>query len=218
VASHQQVLYRQTQLATPEQAAELSTQQRELATRGEGLIKTINAHAKAHISNEAAKLKASYSRNVGSGIPLAQAITSQERALQQFFANAKANIDRANKLMAQAATKLEGGASNEAVSSQHQAGELQRHFLLAYIDTFLVAPGPPAPSDPIITDPSDPSFEDSLILYSPGAVSGEKPKGGRQEWDVLGRRDRAALNENFARELPLEYRAILKDYYERLAK
>jgi hypothetical protein len=28
---------------------------------------------------------------------------------------------------------------------------------------------------------------------------------------VLGRRDRAALNENFARELPLEYRAILKD-------
>jgi len=35
---------------------------------------------------------------------------------------------------------------------------------------------------------------------------------------VLGRRDRAALNENFARELPLEYRAILKDYYERLAR
>jgi hypothetical protein len=35
---------------------------------------------------------------------------------------------------------------------------------------------------------------------------------------VLGKRDRAALNENFARELPLEYRAILKDYYERLAK
>ena len=29
---------------------------------------------------------------------------------------------------------------------------------------------------------------------------------------------RAALNENFARELPLEYRAILKDYYERLTK
>jgi hypothetical protein len=35
---------------------------------------------------------------------------------------------------------------------------------------------------------------------------------------VLGRRDRAALNENFARELPLEYRAILKDYYEKLTK
>jgi hypothetical protein len=35
---------------------------------------------------------------------------------------------------------------------------------------------------------------------------------------VLGRRDRAGLNENFARELPLEYRAILKDYYEQLTK
>jgi hypothetical protein len=28
----------------------------------------------------------------------------------------------------------------------------------------------------------------------------------------------SALNENFARELPLEYRAILKDYYEKLTK
>ena len=52
----------------------------------------------------------------------------------------------------------------------------------------------------------------------PGVVSGKAPKGRRQEWEVLGRRERAALNENFARELPLEYRAILKDYYERLTK
>jgi hypothetical protein len=57
-----------------------------------------------------------------------------------------------------------------------------------------------------------------MTMYMPGAVSGTKPKGGRQEWEVLGQRDRAALNENFARELPLEYRAVLKDYYERLAK
>ncbi len=51
-----------------------------------------------------------------------------------------------------------------------------------------------------------------------GGVGGEDPKGGRSEWEVLGRRDRAALNENFVRELPLEYREFLKDYYERLAK
>ena len=55
-------------------------------------------------------------------------------------------------------------------------------------------------------------------LFMPGQVSGRRPKGGRQEWQVLGRRDRAALNENFARELPLEYRSILKTYYERLAQ
>ena len=69
-----------------------------------------------------------------------------------------------------------------------------------------------------MTDPTESSLVDSMTLYMPGAVSGDKPKGGRQEWEVLGKRDRAALNENFARELPLEYRAVLKDYYERLAK
>ena len=60
--------------------------------------------------------------------------------------------------------------------------------------------------------------EGELQLFMPGALTGTKPKGGRLEWQVIGRRERAALNENFARELPLEYRAILKDYYERLTQ
>ena len=69
--------------------------------------------------------------------------------------------------------------------------------------------------------PSDkplPGDEDLTTLFMPGQVSGRKPKGGRQEWEVLGSRKRLALNENFARELPLEYREILKTYYERLAQ
>ena len=49
-------------------------------------------------------------------------------------------------------------------------------------------------------------------------VSGEAPADQRTEWKVLADRNRAALNQNFARELPLEYRALLKDYYERVAK
>ena len=57
-----------------------------------------------------------------------------------------------------------------------------------------------------------------MNLFMPGAVTGVRPPDGKLEWEVLGKRDRAALNENFARELPLEYRAILKDYYERLAR
>ena len=57
-----------------------------------------------------------------------------------------------------------------------------------------------------------------MPVFEPGALNGDKPKGGSLEWQVLGRRDRAALNENFARELPLEYRAILKDYYEMLTE
>ena len=49
-------------------------------------------------------------------------------------------------------------------------------------------------------------------------VSGEAPKDQRTGWDVRGDRNRAALNQNFARELPLEYRGLLKNYYERVAK
>ena len=60
--------------------------------------------------------------------------------------------------------------------------------------------------------------EDIMQLFARGVLTGKRPPDGRLEWEVLGKRDRAALNENFARELPLEFRAILKDYYERLAK
>jgi hypothetical protein len=49
-------------------------------------------------------------------------------------------------------------------------------------------------------------------------VAGEAPKDKKTEWQVLGNRDRAALNQNFARELPLEYRGTLKNYYERVAE
>ena len=49
-------------------------------------------------------------------------------------------------------------------------------------------------------------------------VSGETPKDKKTEWEFLGTRNRAALNQNFARELPLEFRATLKNYYERVAK
>ena len=51
-----------------------------------------------------------------------------------------------------------------------------------------------------------------------GGVEGDDPRAGRADWEGLGSRDRAALNENFVRELPLEYREILKDYYERLTQ
>ena len=50
------------------------------------------------------------------------------------------------------------------------------------------------------------------------AVDGEADQTGETDWGVFGRRERAALNENFARELPLERRDMLRDYYERLLR
>ncbi len=125
-------------------------------------------------------------------------------------------IVAANKLMLDAASKLKGASAGEAIASQHKAGELLRYLLIEYINAFLVLPGPAEPD--LALQPPFESLEDELTFVEPGGISGRKPKGGHQEWRVLGRRDRAALNENFARELPLEYRAILKDYYERLAR
>jgi hypothetical protein len=59
---------------------------------------------------------------------------------------------------------------------------------------------------------------DKFKKFASIAAAGDDPEDQRTDWQVLARRDRASLNENFARELPLEYRELLKDYYERLAK
>ncbi len=123
----------------------------------------------------------------------------------------------AKRHMAEAAAKLEAASRAEAVSSQHEAGDLLRYFILEYTLKYVEVPPPAPPQDPVPSDDAVP-LEDAMTIFMPGAVVGRRPKDGRVEWEVLGRRDRAALNENFARELPLEYRAILKDYYERLTK
>ena len=122
----------------------------------------------------------------------------------------------ASSQLARAATHLEANDPEAAQPLQQQAADALRAFLLEYALEHVQVPPPPPPQDPA---PSDSVPEDGeLQLFLPGALTGTRPKGGRLEWQVLGRRDRAALNENFARELPLEYRALLKDYYQRLTR
>jgi hypothetical protein len=127
------------------------------------------------------------------------------------------NIAAAHRHLAEAAAKLKSGDRDATITSQNLAADALRYFILEYALKYVDVP-PPAPPEP--GSPSDDAEPDDseLQLFLPGALTGERPKGGRLEWQVLGRRDRAALNENFARELPLEYRAILKDYYERLTE
>ena len=128
------------------------------------------------------------------------------------------NLIAAHLHLSEAVAKLEAADRVAAATSQHKAGEVLRYFVLEYALRYVVPllggssglPGPPA-------EDAEPE-EAELELFMPGALTGTKPKGGRLEWQVIGRRERAALNENFARELPLEYRAILKDYYERLTQ
>jgi len=221
VASDQKVLSWKSQAAQAKPGKDLAAEQVILAKRCELLIQRAEGYAQEHIVAEASKLQFDFQRRGGAnpnGPTLEEMISAQQNSLQQFFTINQAHLVQANKLIADASGKLQSGATKEAIQNQHQAGERLRYFLVAYINEFLLPPGPPSSSDPVVTDPTESSLVDSMTLYMPGAVSGAKLKGGRQEWEVLGKRDRAALNENFARELPLEYRAVLKDYYEKLAQ
>ncbi|MEI6177054.1 MAG: hypothetical protein WCS43_09195, partial [Verrucomicrobiota bacterium] len=107
-----------------------------------------------------------------------------------------------------------------ATTAQLAADQTLRHFIIeqALILNTAIPPAS-ASSDPVVTEAetTDLSASDSVDFVSE-FVSGEAPKDKKSEWEILGTRNRAALNQNFARELPLEYRATLKDYYEKVAK
>jgi hypothetical protein len=123
----------------------------------------------------------------------------------------------AKEALSKAASSLKASDRAPAIASQAQATDKLSHFIVEYTLKFIKLAGAAAGGDPATTVDFE-EQDSSLILFMPGAVTGKRPPDGKLEWEVLGRRERAALNENFARELPLEYRAILKDYYERLAK
>jgi hypothetical protein len=114
------------------------------------------------------------------------------------------------------------GASRKADASREQqaADQTLRHFIIEQA-LILNTATPPASgsSDPVLTESeTDDLYESDTVGFVSDFVSGEAPKDKKSAWEILGTRNRAALNQNFARELPLEYRATLKNYYERVAK
>lgn len=132
-------------------------------------------------------------------------------------ANLQRNLVAAKGYLAKAAASAKAKDRAKSLENQKKAAESLRHFISEYALKFYINVPGPSLGDPVPSEEFNES-EDLMQLFMPGAVTGTRPPDGRLEWEVLGRRERAALNENFARELPLEYRAILKDYYERLAK
>jgi hypothetical protein len=51
-----------------------------------------------------------------------------------------------------------------------------------------------------------------------GRVSGELPGSGDAGWSSLSRRERELMDRSFERELPMQYRELLKAYYEALSE
>lgn len=115
---------------------------------------------------------------------------------------------------------LTASKKGEASAAQHAADKMLRHFVIeqALILNTAVPPSSSS-SDPVETEAETNDISESdTVGFVSDFVSGEAPKDKKSEWEILGTRNRAALNQNFARELPLEFRATLKNYYERVAK
>jgi hypothetical protein len=124
----------------------------------------------------------------------------------------------AKQALTDAALAATSGDRQLATSNQQKAADILRHFIIDYAFRFLTEAGtgnpPPPPAEAEIFTEQQDQFD----LLMPGQVSGERPPDGKVDWEVLGRRQRAALNENFARELPLEHRDTLRNYFERLTE
>lgn len=121
--------------------------------------------------------------------------------------------------LAAAAANLKSQSKASVRQAQNQADDLLRQYVIEQALILETAQAPPAPSnEPVLSENETDDLYESTANFVSDFVSGEAPKDKRTEWEVLGNRNRAALNQNFARELPLEYRAILKNYYERVAQ
>jgi hypothetical protein len=115
---------------------------------------------------------------------------------------------------------LKSSNKASATTAQLAADLTLRHFIIeqALILNTAIPPASGSDSDVLTeSETDDLDFSEAVEKIS-DFVSGETPKDKKSEWEILGERNRAALNQNFARELPLEFRATLKDYYERVAK
>ena len=143
-------------------------------------------------------------------------------------ATAKANegepahplLAKAHEQMLPIDLMLAASRKEDAGGAQLAADQTLRHFIIEQALILNTATPPASSSDAdIVTEAEtdDLYFSESVGFLS-DFVSGEAPKDKKSEWEILGTRNRAALNQNFARELPLEYRATLKDYYEKVAK
>jgi hypothetical protein len=126
----------------------------------------------------------------------------------------------ASKSLSEAVAAFKSPDREVIKHTQNTADKKLRHYIVQQALFLNTALAPTVDSEGLATDEGEGS--DSESAFSAGFisdfVSGATPKDSRTEWKVLGDRNRASLNQNFARELPLEYRGLLKNYYERVAK
>ena len=132
------------------------------------------------------------------------------------------HIEKAAELMERAAAALQKPLKSEALQQQLLAEkELRIAFAMNVVELIASLTPPEASATPKTSKLGDGVAFDSRDHWTEfvkAAPLGKAPEGGKAEWQSLKERQRAALNENFMRELPLQFRDLLRDYYETLAK
>ncbi|MFT5107575.1 MAG: hypothetical protein ACI9UA_003208, partial [Pseudoalteromonas tetraodonis] len=131
-----------------------------------------------------------------------------------------AMLETASSQLVAAATAMQSSDRDAIKTHQKAAMQTLRYFIIeqALILETAVPPSAAQDADPNADGEGSDGESDFAAGFIADFVSGEAPKDQRTGWKVRGDRNRAALNQNFARELPLEYRGLLKNYYERVAK
>ncbi|MFK7909661.1 MAG: hypothetical protein AB8F34_03580 [Akkermansiaceae bacterium] len=129
-------------------------------------------------------------------------------------------LNAASLQLTSASNAMQSGEAGTIKLLQQTAMQTLQHFIIEQAIVLNTAALPPSASDADPAADGEGSDEESEFTagFISDFVSGEAPKDQRTQWQVRGERNRAALNQNFARELPLEYRGLLKNYYERVAE
>ncbi|MFK7850410.1 MAG: hypothetical protein AB8D78_05470 [Akkermansiaceae bacterium] len=176
----------------------------DIASKHRGLLRETQGAAKEKLSE----------------ISVRQAKLTEELATFKAGETSHPTLIKAHREIEPIVAALEGADKNSALAAQLASDRSLRHFVIeqALILNTAVPPASSSDADVLTEAETDDLYEAEAVGFVSDFVSGEAPKDKESEWKILGDRNRAALNQNFARELPLEYRATLKNYYERVAK
>jgi hypothetical protein len=126
------------------------------------------------------------------------------------------HIEAAAQGMEQAAATLEARAKEPTITHQRAADKELRVAIAMNVYELAMSLEPPELFEALDLPDLDPKGH--WFNFIKGSPAGKIVTGKKGEWNSLVERERSALHENFARELPLEYRQLLKDYYRSLAK
>jgi len=149
-----------------------------------------------------------------------QKLLDEARDIAKLAENEMPLLTKAEGEMVQARDALDAPSRDEAVRHQQLAEKHLRQLLLELaLEGFKLPEQLEQKRAMSVMSILPPTMTmESEHAFAREAVEGEMAASDRTEWRVLGQRDRSALNQNFARELPLEYRDVLRVYFERLSE